>query len=83
MDDGFISPSIFSKNRERCGTKILSTGDLEQINEYASRTLIPIKWVCKKLYFLIIYFHMFDVYADSGCNWGNKYKKYNKIAEKM
>lgn len=43
MDDGFISPSIFAENRDRCGTKILSTGDLEQINAYASRTLVPRK----------------------------------------
>ena len=43
MDDGYISPSIFTENRERCGTKILSTGDLEQINEFAKRTLVPRK----------------------------------------
>lgn len=43
MDNGYISPSIFAENRERCGTKILSTGDLEQINDFAKRTLVPRK----------------------------------------
>ena len=43
MDNGYISPSIFAENHERCGTKILSTGDLEQINDFANRTLVPRK----------------------------------------
>lgn len=43
MDNGYISPSIFAENHERCGTKILSTGDLEQINDFAKRTLVPRK----------------------------------------
>ena len=63
MDNGFISPSIFSENRERCGTKILSTGDLEQINGYASRTLIPRKWACKIFIFCCINYYGTDLWV--------------------
>ena len=59
MDNGYISPSIFAENRERCGTKILSTGDLEQINDFAKRTLVPRKvWYSDSFAYIILIFFL-------------------------